>query len=94
MGGQSVTSERKNIFDPILGGVLLEFHPSGGYVKVSAIDPVSLTEVSIVGDPNATKEVLTRTAARKLQFVMRKKFGKKTSDDEDNGNDPGPGLLV
>ena len=49
---------------------LIEFYPVGAYVKVSAVDPVSLTEVSIVGDPAAGEEVLKRQAMRKLEFVL------------------------
>lgn len=38
--------------------VIFEFITVGNYVKVSAIDPVSLTEVSIVGNPASSEEVL------------------------------------
>ncbi len=55
--------------------VLIEFHPVGAYVKVSAVDPVSLTEVSIVGDPAAGEEALQRQAIRKLEFVLARKTG-------------------
>jgi hypothetical protein len=41
-------------------GILIEFYPVGAYVKVSAVDPITLTEVSIVGDPAAGEEALTR----------------------------------
>ena len=34
--------------------VILEFHQVGNFVKVSAVDPRTLTEVSIVGDPAAS----------------------------------------
>ena len=45
----------------------------GDYVKVSAIDPVTRREASIVGDPAAGKEALSRLAVRKLLYVMKKK---------------------
>ena len=34
------------------GEVIIEFYQVGAYVKVSAIDPATHTEVSIVGDPS------------------------------------------
>ena len=39
------------------------------------IIPVSLVEVSIVGDPRSGTEALKRTAARKLRYVLEKKTG-------------------
>ncbi|MGF1611638.1 MAG: hypothetical protein ACFCUQ_19710 [Kiloniellales bacterium] len=53
--------------------VILEFHQVGAYVKVSAVDPVTLTEVSIVGDPAAGEAALTQAAIRKLDYVLRRK---------------------
>ena len=50
--------------------VLIEFYRVGGYVKVSAVDPRSYTEVCIVGDPQAGEEMLTRMAVRKLKRVL------------------------
>jgi hypothetical protein len=52
--------------------VIIEFIPMGAYVKVSAIDPVTGTEVSIVGDPMRGEAALKQTAARKLRYVMEK----------------------
>ena len=53
--------------------VIVEFIPVGSYVKVSAIDPKTGTEVSIVGDPKQGNEALKRTAVRKLLYVLNKK---------------------
>ena len=50
--------------------VLFEFQRIGGYVKVSALDPESNTEVSIVGDANASVIYLKQTALRKLRYVL------------------------
>ena len=50
--------------------IIIEFYRVGAYVKVSAVDPATSTEVSIVGDPAAGEEALKRAAARKLQYVM------------------------
>jgi hypothetical protein len=56
-------------------GVIFEFVSVGAYVKVSAIDPVTGIEASIVGDPLSGETILRRTALRKLQFVLDKKKG-------------------
>ena len=52
--------------------VILEFHQVGSYIKVSAVDPVTLTEVSIVGNPAAGEAALRRAAIRKLEYVMER----------------------
>lgn len=54
-------------------GYLLEFQAIGNAVKVCAIDPRTGTEVSIVGPANQGQELLSRTAVRKLEYVMRKR---------------------
>jgi hypothetical protein len=46
---------------------LIEFISQGAYVKVSALDPVSGMEVSIVGAAGATQSDLARLAIRKLE---------------------------
>ena len=55
--------------------VIIEFHQVGAYVKVSAMDPVTLTEVSLVGDPAAGEHTLTRTVIRKLNYVLGRQRG-------------------
>ncbi len=55
------------------GEYLVEFHRVGNAIKVSALDPVSNTEVSIVGDPAASQDELTRIAVQKLEYVLAKK---------------------
>ncbi len=52
--------------------VILEFIVQGSYVKVSAVDPVSGTEVSIVGDRKAEQSYLESVATKKLAMVMKK----------------------
>ncbi len=54
------------------GEVILEFIRVGNAVKVSAVDPVTLTEVSIVGDPAVGEEMLTLIAVRKLNYVLKR----------------------
>ena len=53
--------------------IIIEFIKVGAYVKVSAVDPVSLVEVSIVGDPSASRNTLEQNAIKKLKFVLSKK---------------------
>jgi len=58
-----------------LGEVIYEFIPMGRYVKVAAVDPATLTEVTIVGDPAVGETLLKRQARRKLAYVLAKKAG-------------------
>ena len=51
---------------------LLEWFQVGNSVKVSAIDPETGTEISIVGDPAAGEEALKQAAVNKLLYVLRK----------------------
>lgn len=52
--------------------VLFEMRRVGAYVKVSALDAETGTEVSIVGNPAAGEAMLKLTARRKLEYVMAK----------------------
>jgi len=54
-------------------GVIFEFISIGNYVKVSAVDTRSGTEVSIVGDPRRGEAALRRVAMRKLQNQVEKR---------------------
>jgi hypothetical protein len=58
---------------PDLPEAIIEFIPQGRFVKVTAIDPHTGIEATIVGDPNASQDTLKNLAARKLLFVMNKK---------------------
>ncbi|MEQ8331742.1 hypothetical protein [Nisaea sp.] len=53
--------------------VIIEFLHSGNYVKVSAFDPASMVEVSIVGDPASGEAGLKHAVLRKLKYVIDKK---------------------
>lgn len=53
--------------------VILEFHRVGNAVKVTAVDPETGIEASIVGAPDAGEEALTRNAINKLEYVLRKR---------------------
>ena len=51
----------------------IEMIPQGRYVKVTAIDPNTGIEASIVGDPQAPQERLHQLALQKLNYVLEKK---------------------
>ncbi len=54
-------------------GYLIEFVQVGNSVKVSAVDPRTNTEVSIVGSPAMSRDHLSKAAIRKLEYVLKKK---------------------
>ena len=56
-----------------LNEVIIEFQQIGNSVKVTAVDPESQIEVSIVGPSGAGEEMLKRTAIRKLEYVIDKR---------------------
>jgi hypothetical protein len=45
-------------------------------LRVVAIDPITATEVIMIADPRQNIEIIKRLAARKLNYVLEKKFGK------------------
>jgi hypothetical protein len=53
--------------------IIIEFIPEGRFMRVSAMDTASLTEIVIQGPLNASKAVLERNAIKRLEYVMRKK---------------------
>jgi phage head maturation protease len=61
--------------DPMTGdqGYIIEFHRIGNAVKVTAMDPATLTEVSIVGAPSVGDTELTRLVVRKLEYMLAKR---------------------
>jgi hypothetical protein len=63
--------------DPELGEVLFEVKVIGNAVKVSALDPVSNTEVSIVGSAHASPYSLKMNALRKLKAVLKRNAGQQ-----------------
>ena len=52
---------------------IIEFTQIGGSIKVTAIDPRTMTEVSIVGGTQYSQEFLGRQAVKKLEYVLTKK---------------------
>jgi len=53
--------------------ILLELQRIGNAVKVTAVDPETLVEVSIIGPPGAGEEALKRAAISKLEYVLAKR---------------------
>lgn len=68
-------------------GYLIEFIQVGNAVKVSAVDPQSGLEVSIVGSPAMSQSALADAAVRKLRYRLRQK-------PEDPQQPPSRGILV
>lgn len=54
--------------------VLFEFRRIGKFLKVTAIDPDTNIEVSMVGNPRYSQEMLKRVATRKLVYVIAKRL--------------------
>lgn len=59
-----MAAERETIF---------EFIRMGAGVKVTAVDPASGVEATIIGDPNAGEAALRRLAQQKLDYVLAKR---------------------
>jgi ribosomal protein S6 len=51
---------------------IVEFAQHGRSIKVTAFDPQTLTEASVVGAQGATKQQLAELAIRKLRYVIEK----------------------
>lgn len=69
-------------------GILIEFHHVGNAVKVTAVDPRSLLEASIVGDPAMGETALTRAAVQKLRYVLARRSRKAGEEDAKGPTDP------
>lgn len=60
--------------------VLFEMRRAGKYgVRVAAIDPRTRTEITMIGDIRHGDETLKRMAARKLLYVLNKKYSDKSN---------------
>ncbi|MBT4043331.1 MAG: hypothetical protein HOK21_20280 [Rhodospirillaceae bacterium] len=64
---------------------IVEFIVVGNSVKVCALDPQTLLEVSIVGPKNVSEKQLSRLAVQKLEYMLRKRG---------DGPDNRPGIKV
>lgn len=68
--------------------VLIEFHQIGHAVKVTAVDPVTLVEVSIVGPAAASQAQLERAVIAKLDYVQNGRRPRGGSPAAIGGNTP------
>lgn len=59
------------------GGYLIEYIQNGLSIKVTAIDPKTGLEVSMVGSSRVSQAELNRLAVRKLEYVLAKQAEKK-----------------
>ena len=50
--------------------ILFEFIPKGRHVRISAIDPETLTEAVVVGDARQSTEILKAIATKKLRYII------------------------
>lgn len=66
--------------DVKLSEVYFEFRTIGNFVRVSAIDARSNTEISMIGDAHVGEETLKRMAMRKLRYVIAKNAPPKSGD--------------
>ena len=58
---------------PDAAPVMIEYRIQGRFVKVSAIDPITHEEVSIIGDARYPKEYLAEQAVKKLRVRQEKR---------------------
>lgn len=52
---------------------IIEKKQYGNFLKISAIDPLSLKEVSIIGPVDAPKEYLEKMVIQKLELKIKAK---------------------
>ena len=78
------------------GNVILEFYPIGSAVRVTAIDPVTLVEVTIQGPATATEPELSRIALAKLRYVLdrRSSHTKDAAPDTPKGGRGERGIIA
>lgn len=62
----------KGVRMAVLHEVIFEFVRVGSAVKVTAVDPASGIEATIVGTPSAGEATLKRLARQKLIYVINK----------------------
>lgn len=51
---------------------IVEYTAIGTSVKVTAFDPKTLTEVSVIGSTKTSQADLNKLAVRKLEYMIRK----------------------
>jgi hypothetical protein len=56
-------------------GYIIEYIQAGNSVKVTAIDPETMIEATIIGPTYRSQEELAKLAVQKLHYVLDKKRG-------------------
>ncbi|MDB2414842.1 hypothetical protein N9W34_03630 [Rickettsiales bacterium] len=69
------------------GQYYIEFHAIGNSVKVSAVDPVTLEEVSIISPSHISRHEMEKVAIKKLEYVKRKNAEKSAKDASKNSEE-------
>lgn len=69
--------------DFLENSVIFEIRVIGQIAKVSAIDPVTGTEVSIQAPANIGEYSLQQQALQKLKYVLTKKQAEQANNDDD-----------
>lgn len=57
------------------GEAIIEFQKIGSTVKVSALDPATLVEVSIMAPVQASQREMTSAVLNKLRYVLARRQG-------------------
>lgn len=52
--------------------VFIEFHTIGQFVKVTAMDTATMTEISIQGSASSSEATLKNAALKRLEYVLKK----------------------
>ncbi|MEM8797630.1 MAG: serine hydroxymethyltransferase [Pseudomonadota bacterium] len=72
--------------------IFLEFQQVGNSVKVTAIDPVSLIEVTIIAPVSSTQTEMSRIAVQKLKRrIAEEDAANKPTTDKSSSDTPGSG---
>lgn len=66
--------------DVQLREVLFEFQRHGNYVRITAVDTRTNTEIVMVGDAQVGETYLKRAAMRKLRYVIARNHNKRYGD--------------
>ena len=67
--------------DPEHDGVIIEFVRCGASVRVSALDPATLVEVTLQGPAAAGEAALRRAVLRKLDYVLARRHASALARD-------------
>ena len=69
--------------DVRLKEVLFEIKQVGQYLRITAIDPLSGTEVISIGDPSVHPDMLRNMAVRKLKYVIAKNRNERAANSDE-----------